>query len=1487
MKHPQYQLIRHIFCYWKTSLFFLATFIISGVSFAQENCSNGIDDDGDGQIDCYDSDCADQVVCDSFFYGYPVYHCQIQPPVGPFGMTLLWESTVTVSTRSIALIADIDADGVPEVITHYKSANQLYVLDGATGAVELTITCPAILDYSDAIAIADTDNDGFGEIYVVAANSKLYCFEHNGNQKAGYTPPTVPHAEVGPGVADFNGDGNPEVYVANEIFNSQTGALIASGGAGSSGRNTSNTSRHPAAADVMPTGSCANCDGMELVCGNTVYAVNVPGGTMTPVPNNLGSLGDGYTAIADMNMDGSLDVIVTSGGKVYVWNPATGNQLGATFDIPGTGSGGRANIADYDNDGYPEIGVGGSNKYVVIDYNIGSNAMTQLWQKATIDGSQQTTGSAFDFEGDGITELVYRDENNLRVYDGATGNVKVATPCGSATRTEFPTVADANGDKYADIICNCSTTNQGASGKVRVYVSSGIEWIPTRKVMNQHSYSITNINDDLTVPRLQQNNAEFPAINSFISQSPLFDESWNPQFIPVPDLTIEIDTIKFCEIDPNKFTVVFEVCNQGSKKTQGNIPVTFYSGDPWAGGTRIITQNLAAISIDTGTCVTETFSIPLGTVPFDLYVAINDDGTSLPNTPELIFVECDSTNNIDSKHAPGLTYEPVITGFVPQYCYSDIDNELTLTPAGGTLTGNGITGNNFNAYDAGVGQHTITYTYTEGVCDWDTSVTVDVVIAPVADAGPDTSFCNGESAIIGVASISGYTYSWTPTTGLDDATIANPQVNLSNTGTTVLTTDYVVDVESDAGCLGTDTVTVTVYPSPTAEFDFNDECYNTPVMFIDQSQVSVGTIDAYYWDFDDFNTSALANPTNNYISPGTYDVSLVVESDNGCTDTVEHTVEVFNNPQADFDYFNVCPNEAADFTNTSTSLSGNITDYYWDFGDNANTSTASDPNNNYPIAGPYNVMLAVETNHGCVDTIIQAITVYNDPTANFNVQNVCQDVAATFNNFSVSPSGTITQWDWIFGDGDSLSSNSGNPVSHQYANDSTYTVELIVTTQYGCDDTIQKDVVIFPIPAAEFTFDSVCYLVPTTFMDISDATPGVIDQWNWNFGGVGSSNIQHPQFEFPGPGAYAVILSVETDSGCADATEHPIIVYDLPEPDFTSNKVCVNDTTQFTNESDIANGVVSSQAWYFGDASSSNLYGPGYVYPQAGLYTTTLVATSDKGCVDSISHEVEVYPRPDISYKAIPDTGCMPLEVTFIDESTIASGYFISQWNWNFGNEQISFDPATGTTYDTAGFYNVTLEVISANGCNSIINDSNRVEVFPTPVANFIATPQPASILLPEVQFTDKSSLSVAWDWELTDFDYSIEQNPFHTYNDTGTYNVQQIVYTEHACADTVIIPVIIQEAFTMYIPSAFTPGKDGINDEFLCYGEGFREFEMRIFNRWGEQLFYTTDKNKGWNGKKYNIGEIVEAGTYIYQVEVMDFEKHPREFRGEINLIR
>ena len=192
--------------------FCVMSFIFSLSAYAQEICNNGIDDDNDGLIDCYDPDCSGNPACSHFFYGKPAT-CNTTPTNTPYALNNLWTSTLDVSTRSTMMVGDMDGDGIPEVVCHKNGINQLYILDGLTGNVEVTINCPAILDLADAIALGDTDDDGLGEIYVITSDGFLRCFENNGTPKTGFTPiSTGTSNESIPGIADFNNDGIPEIY---------------------------------------------------------------------------------------------------------------------------------------------------------------------------------------------------------------------------------------------------------------------------------------------------------------------------------------------------------------------------------------------------------------------------------------------------------------------------------------------------------------------------------------------------------------------------------------------------------------------------------------------------------------------------------------------------------------------------------------------------------------------------------------------------------------------------------------------------------------------------------------------------------------------------------------------------------------------------------------------------------------------------------------------------------------------------------------------------------------------------------------------------------------------------------------------------------------------------------------------------------------------------------------------------------------------------
>lgn len=1368
---------------------------------AQEICNNGIDDDGDGQVDCYDFDCVTNANCDGFFYGYPISHCEIEPPTGPLGINLVWSSSVNIATRSLALVGDIDADGVPEVVARNNGANQVYILDGVTGNLEVTINAPSFMSVSNSLAIADTDNDGFGEIYVTPNDGNLYCYEHNGTSKAGFAVNNIGFTETAPGIADFNGDGVPEVYIGNQIFHSQTGALIASGGSGSKGQNR-NFAWHPVAVDLLPDGLCPDCSGLELACGNTVYTVDINGGNITPLPNNLVGLADGFTSVADVNGDGNLDVIVTSQGTVYMWNPLTGNQLGNTFVLPGTTHGGRPNVADYDNDGLPEIGAGGQDIYVVIDINPVTQALTTLWTQTIVDGSQMTTGSAFDFEGDGITEVVYRDENNLFVWDGATGAIKVQTQCGSATRTDFPTVADVNGDGQANIICICADLDGGEPGKVRVYESSGIPWIPTREVMNQHTYSVTNINDDLTVPISPQNNAVFPKMNNFLSQALQYDIFWEPVLLPVADLTISIDTVVFCQ-NPNEFELTLNICNEGSYRVDGVIPITLYNGNPNAGGSVIDNLTFNPSSLDTATCVLQTYNVAWDELPFELFALVDDDGSNPTTAPVNVHDECDYSNNSTSMQINGIHVDPIISGFDPPYCFTDTVIELTGTPVGGTFSGSGITGTTFNPIDALPGIHAITYDYSFGVCAFDTTVSVEVRPPLIVNAGTDTAFCSEQAVNLGTTTLTGYTYTWQPNAGLSDASSSTPTLTLNNFGTSNDVQTYTLTVDS-AWCTAQDEMTATVYPHPYSDFELMNVCLNVPNQFTSLSDAYTGSIDSFSWDFGDNENDSVVDPTHIYQNPGIYSVELEILTSNGCAD----------------------------------------------------------------------------------DTTLQ-LEVYNLPVADFSTQNVCQVDTALLIENSSSLSGDVVDWMWNLGDGDTALVHTASNISHFYQADGTYDLQLIVNTEFGCSDTIQDSIIIFPVPTTDFVFDTACFTHPTQFTDLTLINTGAISQWIWDFGGTGNSQTQNPQHIFPAPGSYEVSLTVFSDNGCKGDALDTILVYDLPEPEFSTEPVCHEQSMVFSDSSTIANGSIANYYWDFGDQSSSTLINPTHVYPSAGFYTVQLKLTSDVACMDSITQQVEVYPLPEVAFSANPEEGCMPLLVQFLDQTSITAPYQLAEWIWNFGDSTLATTRNTTHTYPVAGTYSISLIVTSRNDCVSSDTIIDMITVHQKPDAGFSADPNPVSILFPKVWFMDESVGAVNWYWDFGDGQISTEQNPIHSYLDVSENDVWQIVSTEFDCLDTAIHKIAVEPQFTLYVPSAFTPNDDGRNDEFKAEGIGITEFAMDIYNRWGEHLFHTKNMDLGWNGRKNNEGIDLKMGVYVYRITVIDFEGHSHERTGSISLVR
>ncbi|MGB3947816.1 MAG: PKD domain-containing protein [Bacteroidia bacterium] len=1392
--------------------------------FAQEICNNGIDDDGDGFVDCYDSQCSGNADCNTFFYGKPAINCSATPTNPTFSLNTIWQSTVNVSTRSTMMVGDVDNDGVPEVVCHQNSANELYILDGITGAVEVTINCPAIADHVDAITIGDTDDDGFGEIYVVTSDNKLRCFEHDGTAKAGYTPPATGGTDESiPGIADFDGDGLPELYKDNRIYNSLTGALIVSGGAGSTGNNPGSNGSPagmPVAADVLPDNYCATCSGLELICGNKVYAVDISGATITPITNSLGSLGDGFSSVADIDIDGQLDVVVVSSGKIYVWNPRTGQQYGNTFSIPNTSAGGRANIGDYDNDGLPEIGAGGNDRYVVVDIDTSTNTLSQKWIKTIVDGSQHTTGSVFDFDCDGKAQVVYRDENILYVWDGETGSVLASIPCGSATRSELPTIVDVDGDGQVNIVCACGSSNGASAGVVKAFNSSTNQWVGSRKVMNQHSYFVTNINDDLSIPTQLQNNSLIPQINGFSAQSPIYDVNWMLSCIPLANVNVSIDSAIYC-LKPDSVILLLTMCNIGSKVTTSPLTIAVYDANPSTGGTLIANvQKNKLIYADS--CLKDTITVPYNGNILTYHIYVNDDGSSPINAPQLLFMECDSTNNNDS---------------------------ILLSQS---------------------------------------STSIEI-------AG-DTVICYNESTTIIASGANLYT--WSPSTGLNTTTGTNI------IATPLSTTTYTVTgINTSTGCSSTINFTITVNPKPIAVFGSTSVCGGLATQFTDTSTTSLGSITTWNYNFGDNNTlNILQNPTHVYDSGGTYIATLIVTNSFGCLDTTTKNISVFYKPSSSFTSSDVCFGDSTFFNNSSTiHSSSSISSNVWNFGDNNSSVNSVNTKHVYTNSGNFNVKLITTSIDGCKDSITNTVNVFDAPTSAFTYNNACFLDATSFTSQSLNPSlGTISNWKWDFGDGSPANTSDLNP-NHIYTSVGSYYVSLITfSSNLGCSDTLIDTISVYPKPIANWGVNEVCLNTVSVFTDSSVITNGSITNWLWSFGDSSpTNNNQNPTHNYQAHGSFSTSLIVTSADGCKDTLIKSVLVHPLPTAQFETTNICADSTALFYNVSTIPtnnlNDVITNWSWNFGDGgihSGNGNINVSHQYSTAGNFPVQLLVETNFGCQDSITATLTVHANPIAQFTVSDTNGCEELCIMFENTSTISSGT-ITSWAWDFGDGATN-NNSQQTTHcytNSAGInqtYTPSLIVTSENGCTNTIAKNNYITVYPLPVVQFSVSPQVAQYTNPIINITNESSIANSWSWSFGDGSSSTVENPnSHTYTDTGTYTITLVGTTQNNCLDTNTQTIIIEPDFLLFVPNAFTPNEDGVNDFFSANGIFVIEFEMQIFDRWGNLVFETNNLNTPWDGKVKNSSELAQQDVYVYSIKAKDFRNEQHKFKGIVTLIK
>ncbi len=651
--------------------------------------------------------------------------------------------------------------------------------------------------------------------------------------------------------------------------------------------------------------------------------------------------------------------------------------------------------------------------------------------------------------------------------------------------------------------------------------------------------------------------------------------------------------------------------------------------------------------------------------------------------------------------------------------------------------------------------------------------------------GEVTSFTDLSYSITGIPN----TWAW----NFGDGSTSNQQ---NPTHLFSLAGEYTVSLQvtDNNGCTAQSSELVSAYPLPTAGFEFTNACQSTPTVFSDTSNGNGSLVNQWDWNFGDLgsganNSSTLQNPTHTYPTGGIYLATLLITTNHGCTSQISKQIAVNQPPVSSFTVTQTCFGDTTWFVDLSMPSVSPILSWQWDFGDGG-SSNLQNPSHKYAVGGQYTVTLAVTDANGCIDTHNGLAVVHALPTALFQFNEACEGQMAYFTDYSNGAGSTINTWNWNFGDLTSGAANYStlqNP-SHLYQIQGTYQVTLQVTNENGCSNASTQPIQIIPSPVANFEVNTSCAGQPSFFNNLSYSTGSVITSWYWDFGDGQSSTLQYPSHNYLVAGNYTATLTVTNSNNCVATVSKPVNVLVAPTADFTfSEPNCQGDTTYFINLSSFAGGNGNaSYAWNFGDGGSSSLVNPSHYYAVAGDYVVSLTITTPTNCIGSTQKIVHIGSLPIVSFTNTPTT-CKTYQFT---DQSYDPDTTIALWYWNFGdagsgsaNQSNAQNPVH--EFSTSGTFDSELVVVNAFGCSS--EYSKLIEVT-LPVADFTTnnnTPCPG---IP-VQFTDVSNPFganiVNWAWDFGDGTTSTQQNPTHTYSNSGSYITTLFITTNTGCVAT------------------------------------------------------------------------------------------------------
>jgi gliding motility-associated-like protein len=505
--------------------------------------------------------------------------------------------------------------------------------------------------------------------------------------------------------------------------------------------------------------------------------------------------------------------------------------------------------------------------------------------------------------------------------------------------------------------------------------------------------------------------------------------------------------------------------------------------------------------------------------------------------------------------------------------------------------------------------------------------------------------------------------------------------------------------------------------------------------------------------------------------------------------------------------------------------------------------------------------------------------VYEKPTANFTfTDNQCTNTSVQFTATAAVSDGTIAQWRWNLDSATNVITTSQNP-SQAYDLPGQHLVSLSAKTSHGCvSNIVIKAINTIPKPIANIKNTLFCLSMPVLLKDSSYVTgANSITSWWWNLGNGTNSTLQNPTAIYNKTGNINLQLTVKSDNGCVSDTVNKIAnIESKPMAKFGySLPLCENRMVQFNDSSDIIYGSIQQWFWKFDNGFSTITQNAATLFT-SGNHQAKLLIKNANGCnSDTVAATFFIRPKPVVDFNVTD--ACTNTNVSFSGLNTNSES--IARWQWIFDNGMIATQQNVEHLYSTSGNFPVQVLAVSVAGCNAD-TVQKLITIYST---NAYVGNDTVAVVNQPIQLNGSGGVNYEW-FPATGLSNAAIANPVATNSADRNYVLR--AFTPSGCESFDTIHIRIYDGPEIYVPRAFTPNGDGLNDVLKAFPAGLQQFrKFTIFNRLGQIVFTTTVASKGWDGT-FN-GKPQNQGLYIWIASATGYRGNEMSRKGTVLLVR